>query len=596
MAENPKNNLRNKSKVIRAVIVMGVLLCIAIMISAVFNVTTPNILRGDPALIYIDEEYEGFREELYSDFDRNERTFLFELPEIPSGGETLAVWLVHRDVEISIDGDVMFDSGPLDASWITSSPGNYWALVPVYSRDSGGEVVIRSVDAYAGIPDRTPDIMVASMERLVAYCLSREWIEMAAGFLCVVLGGVFATLAFVLHADRDQRIGAGYMGLYISMVGVFRLLDMPLITLVFNKHSLLITYISLILFMWIPFIFYMSATFQSKGVRLYSYWSAYFAVINIICFVLQIARLRDLRQNVLLIYAGMLLSFLSIIFQTVYDHTRKKNIKEAQWFPAIYILMGISLTADLILFKLNGHTRQSNISLYTSLVYGIISGFSMIAEIMSRQEEYRLKELELSDQRGAMMLSQIRPHFVYNTMNTIYSLCDIDVESAKCAIHDFSGYLRLNFSFMDYRNPIDFSLELQHTRFYLSIEKLRFGDDLDVEYDIKTEDFRIPPLTLQPIVENAVRHGIRGKTGKGKVNICTEEEYNDYVVQVEDNGAGFDVSILNHDDVEDEHRHIAVKNVSARIEQMCGGRVDIVSTIGEGTKVTIVIPKIRPEK
>ncbi|MBO4900607.1 MAG: ATP-binding protein, partial [Lachnospiraceae bacterium] len=152
------------------------------------------------------------------------------------------------------------------------------------------------------------------------------------------------------------------------------------------------------------------------------------------------------------------------------------------------------------------------------------------------------------------------------------------------------GYLRHHFRSMEQYGPVSFDEELEHTRFYLSIEKMRFGDELNVEYDIEDTDFELPPLSLQPIAENAVRHGIREKNGRGTVTIRSYRTDEACVVEVEDDGAGFDTSILGEQEPDTEHNRIALRNVSVRVEQLCQGQLSIDSTPGKGTVVTISIP------
>ncbi len=583
--------MNDRFRTIGNITAIGVVICIFTIIAAVINYSTPSSLREVRQLVHVTSDYPGLARDPDAGAPSRVHEYSFDLPALTMGSESLAVWLVHSDVEITIADQVIFDSKSCNPGWLTKSPGCYWATVPVYQEDSGKRITIRTSEVYYGLSDRLPDIFIGSMDEVMAYCLRKEWTVIVAAILCMVLGAVFNMLTRLMRADRFERIGARYMGLFISMVGMFRLLDMPFVTLMFNGRSQLITYVSLLLFMWIPFVFCMSATFQRWGVKLYRYWSLYFAAINVAFLIMQILRIRDLRQNVAFIYLSLIVYFITILVQIIVNKVRRTHVDRYHWIPAIYLLIGAGLVADLVLYSVLGHTRQSNISLYITLVYGFLSGASMIAGVLNQQEEYRLKELELSDQRGTMMLSQIRPHFIYNTMNTIYSLCDVNVETAKEAIHDFSGYLRLNFESMDHKTPIDFVQELQHARFYLSIEKLRFGDDLDVIYDIGCDDFMIPPLTLQPMAENAVRHGIRGKTGKGTVTIRTREEDDHYEVIVEDDGVGFDVRILDSDDMEGPGGHVAIRNVSARVEQMCGGKLLVESKAGSGTKVTIIIPK-----
>ena len=122
---------------------------------------------------------------------------------------------------------------------------------------------------------------------------------------------------------------------------------------------------------------------------------------------------------------------------------------------------------------------------------------------------------------------------------------------------------------------------------YIWLEQLRFGEDLLVEYEIGCENFHIPPLSLQPLVENAVKHGLGQKEEGGTVKICTAEQDDAWIICVEDDGVGFDVATVKNDG----RLHIGVDNVRYRLESMCNGSLVIESEIGTGTRATIRIPK-----
>ncbi|MBO6163138.1 MAG: histidine kinase [Eubacterium sp.] len=117
-------------------------------------------------------------------------------------------------------------------------------------------------------------------------------------------------------------------------------------------------------------------------------------------------------------------------------------------------------------------------------------------------------EKERFEAEVQVMVSQIRPHFVYNTLSSIAILCDIDPKTAKEAAITFAKYLRVNMDALKQKAPVPFAVELEHLKNYLYIEKLRFADALNVEYDIQTTDFELPILSIQPLAENAVKHGV----------------------------------------------------------------------------------------
>lgn len=224
-------------------------------------------------------------------------------------------------------------------------------------------------------------------------------------------------------------------------------------------------------------------------------------------------------------------------------------------------------------------------------VVNIGVSLALLFILVNIQFEYEValgeREKELSQQHIDMMLSQIQPHFLYNTLGAIYQLCETDPALAKKSIRKFSDFLRGNMDSLKAHEPIPFEKELNHVMNFLYLEQQRFGEQLRVVYQIETSDFFIPPLTLQPLVENAVQHGILHKKEGGTITIRTEETDECAVVTILDDGVGMERAkeLPNLGD----HAHIGIPNVRSRLEEMVHGSLEIESS-GQGTAVTIRIP------
>jgi sensor histidine kinase YesM len=192
---------------------------------------------------------------------------------------------------------------------------------------------------------------------------------------------------------------------------------------------------------------------------------------------------------------------------------------------------------------------------------------------------------ELAESRISTMMSQIRPHFIYNTLGSIEQLCKLDPPKAGELVHNFAKYLRGNFGELDNPKPILMSQEMEHVHHYISIENVRFPD-MTFTFEMKSEDFHIPALTVQPIVENAIKHGLMKLPKGGTIHVVSYETDTDYCISVTDDGAGFDTSVLI-----DERKHVGLRNIRERLKVMVNGRLEIESTVGVGTKVLVTIPK-----
>ena len=179
----------------------------------------------------------------------------------------------------------------------------------------------------------------------------------------------------------------------------------------------------------------------------------------------------------------------------------------------------------------------------------------------------------------------MRPNFIYNTMTSIYCLCNQTPQLARQVIMDFTTYLRKNFTAIASTEPIPFSSELEHTRAYLAVEQAQYEDSLFVDYDTPHTFFRVPPLTLQPIVENAIKHGRDPYVGPFHISIRTRKTTSGSEIVVADNGRWFD-------SVDDGEPHIALRNIQQRLRIMCGGCLMITPGESGGTVVTVVIHDI----
>ena len=225
-----------------------------------------------------------------------------------------------------------------------------------------------------------------------------------------------------------------------------------------------------------------------------------------------------------------------------------------------------------------------------------VHAFCVLYDLTQQQrKELELKKLEeeLQLSRISNFTSQMQPHFLYNTLGSIQEVMLEDPEYASELLGDFAVHLRSCIRAMSADKPIPFSQELNNIKAYVNIEKMRFGEKLRIVYDIQTDGFDILPLSVQPLVENAIRHGIygRGPAG-GTVKVSTRETGDAWVIEVEDDGVGFDIE-TNMTDHAERKDHTGLKNITFRLKAVMGGKVDICSEKGKGTKAVISLPRER---
>ena len=230
---------------------------------------------------------------------------------------------------------------------------------------------------------------------------------------------------------------------------------------------------------------------------------------------------------------------------------------------------------------------------------GVMYGYSVVVDIseyVKRQNIVR-QEMEQLEQKLEIMrinnsTSQMQPHFLYNALSSIREVVLTDPGYASDLIYDFTVYLRACIRTMRNGDVISVQQEMDNIRAYVNIEKMRMGDRLKMEYNLKSDDFQVVPLSIQPLVENAIRHGIynRGKKG-GTVSVETRTLRDCNMIIVKDDGVGFDYQKVRDEVERGERESIGLDNVMFRLKKQLDARVIIKSTIGVGTIIIVRIPK-----
>ena len=285
------------------------------------------------------------------------------------------------------------------------------------------------------------------------------------------------------------------------------------------------------------------------------------------------------------------------------EYLRSKTMIISQWyqfvmFATIFIL---SVTNKNLNFReKTAFCLYCLLPLVAIIIQNVFKGYAIgyLSIIVSIEVLFLFlnvqKNIDLAKEEEAnkearikIMLSQIQPHFIYNSLSSISTLIPIDPNKAQSALNDFTEYLRMNLSSLTEVKCVPFEDELKHIKTYVALEKLRFGDRLNVAYDIQTTHFMLPPLTIQPIVENAIKHGILKKIEGGTLSVKTYETDKAYVVEIADDGVGFSISDVDFD----ANKHFGLKNIQYRLAKMCGADLAVKSEIGVGTTVTVKFPK-----
>ncbi len=288
-----------------------------------------------------------------------------------------------------------------------------------------------------------------------------------------------------------------------------------------------------------------------------------------------------------------LISVLAVINNIVamtYLVLRRNRLGRFRYYALLCFIILPTLAAIVQVF-IYGYSLSNLACFVSSLIMFAQVIYDNARTLIGQEIHINQQNNQLQDMRTRIALSQIRPEFLYETLNSVYDLCETKPELAKELIVHLENYLRENIESIDTDSLIPFGRELEHTRVFLEIVKFKYGDKFDVEYNIDTTGFELPALTVQPIVENAVTHGISTLEDgrKGLIRISTERG-NGYVkVMVTDNGKGFDMNEYKNADPDDKSQ-IGIRNVKERLKVMEDAELHVKSQPGEGTEVDIIIP------
>lgn len=303
------------------------------------------------------------------------------------------------------------------------------------------------------------------------------------------------------------------------------------------------------------------------------------------------------------------LDFINLFFPIVYDFDEQnKYYRKTGWYITSLCILAAILMLATVVIELRNEVESSvylmllvdilmpfiasvvQVFIYGIAITNIAIGISqfLLFMIMFRYQEIKLNErdIQLGEYNAKLMLTQVQPHFMLNTLSTIQYLCKTDSDAAVETISDLGIYLRNNMEFASTTELIPFEKELSHIEKYVSIEQKRFGDRIKVVFDIKEKDFELPALTIQPLVENAIKHGISKKRGGGTVELSTWRGVDTIHVLVKDDGLGF-----NPDEpFSDDRVHLGLSIVTERLKRMCGGDVLITSEKNKGTICEVTLP------
>lgn len=516
-----------------------------------------------------------------------DKIYTFSVPSLKPKEHCLAFYVVHQYVTVYFDDERMYQLAPGKRKERIKTTGSNWVMIPVYPEDAGKTVRVVVTPVYDNFKNWHIDFLLGDKLSMFTGQMKKDMPQITLGILAVLAGLVFSCLAVyhIIWKKYDERLAM--IGLTAIFVGIWRLTDTRFTAMLFPDQSVILLYISFLAMMlgMIPLIRTVQYHLKTKSGYIFDVLCV-FAVLNcMIQILLQLFGIRDLRQGLIVTHITVLLFVIALSSFVVYDCVT--GTRETKNRHGLFFLCIVGAAADVIVYYVKGNSSGLSFTLLAFVLYVVLNGIGTLSGYMKQEALLKEKEKELAENRISIMMSQIQPHFLYNSLNTIYHLCGKDPDMAKKAISNFSDYLRGNLNSLKRKTPIPFTEELKHIKIYLSLEKMRFAEGLVINYDISAKDFMLPALSVQPLVENAVKYGAGESKHQTTVMISTKEYKHYFEIKVEDDGVGFDPAVPYTDD----KTHIGIENVKNRLWTMCQATLTIDSVPGKGTKAVIRLPR-----
>lgn len=494
--------------------------------------------------------------------------------------DMLAFYMNHNNIEVYLAEECVYRLEASEDSIQTT--GGVWVMLPLYESDAGKEVRVVLKPLYADYQDKVPEFLVG--DKLVIYktVFNQVLPTILLGFVTMLVG-IFLICLAGYHSIKSEPVDRLYaIGLLAVSAGTWRFSYERGAYLLLEGQGVFVFTLSVISLMGVALTMLYSVRLPEKEKNVIHLCSAIYGMIYSVQLLLQILGVADLRQTLGVIHITILNSAVFLFGNSIYDW--KNDRKDSRKHNYIW-LVGAGVVIDLLLYYFSDTSLGMLFTVGAILLFSLLEGIGLVNSYAEQKIAFEEMEMELTLSRTTTMMSQIRSHFVFNLLNAISGMCKYDPEKADDTVVRFARYLRNNIDIMEDDKNIPFASDLKQLEDYVELEQVRFGDKVEFYTDIETVDFMIPPLIIQPVVENAIKHGISKKKGNGTIILRTRQQGENVLITIEDDGIGFEMAEL------DKEKSVGLKNIRFRLEHLVNGTFSITSEVNVGTVVTITIPK-----
>ena len=488
----------------------------------------------------------------------------------------------HMDIDVFLRGTLIYHYDSIKINDCLKASLAKWHFVPLPYGKETGEITIVAYSPYTSHSIHVEDSSIGTQSALSTKVVSRHLPQFLVGLSIFIFGLIFFLVSVVSFRYAQSYYEMSCISLLCALVGVWMqcTCNMPSNFVLMDQYMAYFVAHNAIVLAPIPVLLFLKKK-SKKGLApwisaLVSGCFYYWIFSNMLQFSGKFDYYESNAIQVLLLCCTLVIALLGL---SVFAD-KKSSLSER----AGYIVL---LTVTVYELFLNKNYQPVGVSYLFQIGFllGIIflSLEAIQVVLWDVQQTAQLRQ-ELKEKQEYISASQMKPHFIYNTLGAIKTMIYTNPDMAYSTMDVFSRYLRSVIGTREQETLIPFHRELDHIKAYCDIEQCRFQARVSVVYAIETENFSVPPISIQPIVENAIKHGIFHKEEGGTVKLTTLDQGSYVEIIVEDDGIGFNLG-------KQENASVGLSNISFRLENLLNAKLEIESVLQKGTRVTIKIPK-----
>lgn len=509
--------------------------------------------------------------------DNTEVVLSHKVPEVKNDNVYVTLKLDNASVRVLVEDQIIYTSSPKEQM----VPVRH--IIPILPTYSDMMMSIEITDI-AGDKVTIQEIQSGTYNQLWVSTLQAHGVSLGIGFLLLVIGGIMLLVWAIMKNTWQQKrvlLYASLEGILLGALSVFDSEFLPLL-LGWSYGTYILKACAIILAIALHLTIIRCFIYKKKVLGIVDTAILLVGVLYISVMVLQVFGLIhfDIIYNIgSVLYGVMVLLFTIVLAITIFDYQRKEGMPI---FVANVILI-LCMLCQVIMYltgrKIIAENVYIGIGFLIYVMYIGIYGMRQAFYVQSKKEMLPIDESQIRSE----IIEQMNPNLLFASFQTLQNLIKNGSAKSMKMIYYISVYFRDNLKALESAGEVvSFNEELEHIIAYLQLQKTR-NQNLDFAMECKVKDFNIPRHSLVPLVENAVKHGIANHDNKGNVAIRTYTRADGYAVQIIDDGAGFDTTILRK-------KNTTISQKLALLEKTCHARTEVISKEGKGTVVTIVLP------